>query len=301
MRYRLLASALLLMSSFCLAADKTYPVQLEHPGKTGQKYDIRFTVAYKDEVNRVVGRREPEIRTSVNAVELDAQVEVLETDSRGQESKIAVTLRKCVQVLEQKETEVLPKGSVVLAEVKEVDTVLSLKGGKLTAEQEAALGQVISLAPAKARTLDQTYGSTLRRKVGDKWDIDRAALAEHLAAHRVQVKPEAIKGTTTLIDIEDRDGKRQLHFKIETTIDGYRLAPAEGEGAKESEVEFKGIRKQQSIELWVPEDASDIGGRASVNMDDHYTFTGKGEGRAAYKADFKTTRVAVMVSKMVRE
>ena len=136
-------------------------------------------------------------------VHLEGTVEVLALDSIGEEAKVSCTVDKCTRITSQGQTELLPKGDVIIAEGKGKDTkFFSKDGSELPKEASEALDLAISLDTGDELTDDELFGTKDKQKVGASWKVNPEGVARDAQRVGVDVKPEDVEGSFKLDGVE---------------------------------------------------------------------------------------------------
>jgi hypothetical protein len=197
------AACLLLLCATASAEDKAYEVKLHRPIKVGTKYSITADGALLRQVTLKRGAVTQKKPDDGFGVHLEATVEVLALDEIGEEAKVSCTIDKCTRQSSEGETEIVPKGKVVIAEGKGKDTKFSLKdGGELSKEASDALDLVVSLDTNDKLTDDDLLGTKDKKKPGESWPVTAENVAKDSERVNVIVKPEDVEGSFRLDGIE---------------------------------------------------------------------------------------------------
>jgi hypothetical protein len=200
---RVVACVLLLCAFQASAEDKAYEVKLHRPMKVGMKYSMTADGAMLRQVTLKRGAVTQKQPDDGYGVHLEATVEVLALDDIGEEAKVSCTIEKCTRQSSEGETELVPKGKVVIAEGKGKDTKFSLQGGgDLSKEASDALDLVISLDTNDKLTDDDLLGTKDKKKVGESWPVTAENIAKDSERSKVVVKPEDVEGSFRLDGIE---------------------------------------------------------------------------------------------------
>lgn len=280
-RFRVLAPLVLL----CLCAtaargeqDKTYEIKLARPLKVGTKYAMTADGALVREISVTragATQKQPEDGFGVH---LEGTVEVLALDEIGEEAKLAVTVDKCTRVTSEGESELVPKGKVLIAEGKGKDTKFSLQdGGELPKDATDALELVISLDTNDKLTDDDLLGTKEKKKVGQSWPVTPENIAKDSERVGVIVKPEDVEGSFRLDGLERKDGVECLKLSGNLKVKNLRTKADDNEddGLPEGFVVTGGSMEAKYAGLF-PVDSS-IGSLAeSASM----TFVSHVEGKA---------------------
>ena len=238
--FRSIVSVLLCAASLCTVAaaetkpatapaepGKEYSIKLTRPAKVGTRYHYAAdgVMTQQTTVTTAGERREPE--ADWGAIHLEGTVEVLEVDEDGEESKIACTVEKCREIGEEKDKELLPAGTVVIAQAGEKETSYSLKGkaaDALPPETSELLDLVLSLPHRGDPTNDdELFGNDKPQKVGGTWPIQAGSMARSAASSGIEVKEKDVSGAMTLESVELHDGVECL--KVTGQVEMKNITP----------------------------------------------------------------------------
>ena len=203
--FRLVTTLLLLAAVANRAAgeEKAHEIKLARPIKVGTKYTIRTDGALvrQTTIKRgAVTQKQPEDGFGVH---LEGTVEVLALDDLGEEAKVSVTVDKCTRITSEGETELVPKGKVLVAEGKGKDTKFSLQGGgELSKDATEALELVVSLDTDDKLTDDDLLGTKEKKKVGEPWPVSGENVAKDYERVGVIVKPGDVEGSFRVDGLE---------------------------------------------------------------------------------------------------
>ena len=191
-------------ASTASAAD-TYAVKLHRAVKVGQE----FTVTCKADVSQgakvtVNGKAAPD-RDMKFTAELAGTTKVEAVNDQGEPTKLTLTIDK----LTKDGADVLPAGTVVVAEHAGEKPTFTVNGSDVEADQAAVLEAVVDVdRPKPGPTDDQTLGTDKPQSVGATWDGDAAQVAkamkdqahlpiaaDHLTVSSKLVEVKAVGGT----------------------------------------------------------------------------------------------------------
>src|SRR2546428_2014286 len=110
-------------------AKQEYEVKIARKIDVGTKYALTADGALVRQVKLTAGGQSEQQPDQGFGIHVEGTVEVLALDSIGEEAKVACTVEKCMRITSKGETEIVPKGQVILAEGKGKDTHFSLKDG----------------------------------------------------------------------------------------------------------------------------------------------------------------------------
>jgi hypothetical protein len=201
--FSMCVACLLVLCAASASADKAYEVKLHRPLKVGTKYSMTADGALVRQVTLKRGGVTQKQPDDGFGVHLEGTIEVLALDEIGEEAKVSCTVEKCTRQTSEGETELVPKGKVVIAEGKGKDTKFSLQdGGELSKEASDALDLVISLDTNDKLTDDDLLGAKDKKKPGESWPISSENVARDSARVNVIVKPEDVEGSFRLDGLE---------------------------------------------------------------------------------------------------
>jgi hypothetical protein len=205
---RILPALLLLLTSAPAAQgnaaqDKAYEIKLARPIKVGTRYAMTADGALLRQVTISRGGVTQKQPQDGYGIHFEATVEILALDEVGEEAKVSCVIDKCTRSAPDGETELLPKGKVLIAEGKGKDTEFSLAdGGELSKDATDALDLVISLDTNDKLTDDDLLGTKDKKKPGESWPVTAEAVAEDSERVGVIVKPQDVEGSFRLEGIE---------------------------------------------------------------------------------------------------
>lgn len=225
------------MTAVCLLFAATgyaedYQVRLERPSKAG---DVLQLVAKAGETETHRFFEDDKVvqeKTSALKVQLEAEVKILAVDKKGRMTRLALTIRKFSGSVDGKAVEPLAAGSVVIATSGAKKTAFQLKDGKFPEDVERLLGLIIALQKDSDDSADDDdlFGTSARKKVGDKWPINKAAMIKFMKEGEVTIKEGDISGTVGITELRKVDGVPCLH--IEAQFSAANFTPPLPEGAK---------------------------------------------------------------------
>jgi hypothetical protein len=168
----LLVFTLLPDSSRGQAAD--YEIRLHRPGKAGERY--RVTAVGRDTKTSTTTSegRTPRLNRYELGVELEGTVTILEVAAAGVR-KAEIRIERAARDENGKRAELLPAGTIVTELRRGASQVFEVKGQPLPADTGEALGLVLS--ETSVENDDELFGSSRRRKLGERWSVDPAGVA----------------------------------------------------------------------------------------------------------------------------
>ncbi len=224
------AAACLLFAAAGHAED--YQVRLERPFKAG---DVLQFVAKsgETETQRVSeGDKVLQEKTSTLKAHVEGELEILAVDKKGRKTRVRLTIRKFSGSVDGKAVEPPAAGSVVIAATAGDKTAYELKDGKLPKDIERLFGILIRTHTKSQGDVgdDDVFGTSARKKVGDKWAVNKAAIVKSLKGEGLTIKEGDVNGTVEITELRKVDGVSCLH--IEGLVTAANFSPPLPEGAK---------------------------------------------------------------------
>jgi hypothetical protein len=226
-------------TSVALAQD--YEIKLTRPTKVGAEYHVAVVGHDSMKSTVKVDGKVVEEQSKNFSVDFESDVKALEVDKNGEPSKVSLTVDKCILKQGGAEKPLLAKGAVVIASVKDDETVFEIAGQPVDAETAEALGLVVALGRNRASD-DEVFGTKERKKVGDHW-----AMNAELAAKELQdvmkgstVKKEDVAGTVTLDKVVKVGTTDCLQISVEMTVNNETIPGMEVSQMK-IQVHFSGL------------------------------------------------------------
>jgi len=190
-----------------------YVVKFERPDKVGAKYSFSAsggvlkdsTTAVDTEVNST---------TEDYQIQFAAMAEVLEVDEKGRKVKIAFTVEKFTKIEDSRLTELVPPGTVIIAD-RNQETSYSLQDGSLSPSAQEALTLVIDLAEPSAPSYDELLGTTEPKQVGESWALDNTLVAKALQKYCPESEAENVSGVAKIAGLEEIGGIEYLDIRAE--------------------------------------------------------------------------------------
>jgi hypothetical protein len=145
------------------------------------------------------------------SVEMDAVSTVLAVGPKGKPTSLSLQIQKLTKMDAGIQKDLLPRDTVVTASRAGKKTSFEMNGQAVEPDVAQALELVITVGnPELEDTDDDLFGTRERKRVGDSWDANQAAVAKLLMSDpRMTVKD--IIGKATLKElIKDASGQRLL-------------------------------------------------------------------------------------------
>lgn len=205
MRHALVILAVILALSCGLiatASAEDYEVKLVRLAKIGDKYGVVASGSQEQHMSMTVNGQVMPSRDQVMQVAMTAKVEVLAVSAGGREAKASFTVDTLTKTLGDKAIDVLPAGTVVVAERVGTKTEFQVAGAPAKPDVAGVLKVVISMESDQGANDDAIFGTKERKKVGDSWPMDARAGAEDLAAKDgIKIDPANLTGTAALAEV----------------------------------------------------------------------------------------------------
>jgi len=189
-----------------------YVVKFERPAKVGEKYSLSASGGMSIKSTVVEDQQVVESETVGYQVQFAAIVEVLEVDAKGREVKHAFTVEKFTKIEGSGLTELVPPGSVIIADSNR-ETPYSLQDGLLSEQAQEALDVVIGVVEPGDPSDDEFFGTTETKQVGESWAVNHTLIAKVLQLGGVSVKPENISGVAKIAGLEEIGGIEYLDIR----------------------------------------------------------------------------------------
>ncbi len=257
----------LFLSPLSPRAAEEFTIRLNHPQKPGARMETDTTADTEDVITLSVSGRV--FRENKNKESW--RLRVLETIDAVTDN--AEASRKTLQVIEFTQSNdgvtkpVLKSGAIIKAASDKGEETFTVDGSPAAPQVRKMLERLVSLSEDGRPTDDDLYGTSKRRKIGDRWPIDAKAVARAMKTAKLSVAPDDVDGQATLKAVREKNGRRFL--EIETTV-----------ATRDMEVEFiptfKVVKAESSTTFsgLFPADARS--GRIQDAMDTTFIVIGKG-------------------------
>jgi acyl-CoA hydrolase len=220
MRMNLLVTVLFLSISAHTAVASDYEIRLHRPMRVGEKFHILSTGSNAEKtVITVGGNLVRDDRENFEA-SFESVVKVLATDRNGKPTKESITVLRCEKTEAFDWKSLLPKGTVVIASLKEKDEVFEIDDKPVSREVHDLLAFFVTLSKGEA-TDDEIFGTRQRKQVGESWDINAELAARDLDDLHLGVRKENVAGKTTLEKVFKAGGTDCLLVSAEVTVNKF--------------------------------------------------------------------------------
>ncbi len=209
-----------------------YQVRLERPFKPGDVLGL-VAKAGQTRTERVsAGDKVVEENASALKAHLEAEMEILAVNKKGRMTRAALTVHKFSGSIDGKAAGPIAPGSVVVATSAADKTAFQLKDKQLPGDVQRLLGMLIEAH--KESDLDEgddeVFGTSARKKVGEKWPINKAAIIKSLTRQELSIKEGDLSGTVRITELRKVNGVSCLHVAAE--VNAVKFSPPLGDGAK---------------------------------------------------------------------
>ena len=151
-----------------------YEIKLHRPGKAGEHYRLTSVGHDTKTATTTPEGGAPRVSRQELGVELEGTVTILEVAADGVH-KAEIRVRRASSEDNGKRGELLPAGSVVLEQRSGVSQIFDVDGSAALSDMAEALSLVLS--ETSLENDDELFGSSRRRKVGERWSVNPAGVA----------------------------------------------------------------------------------------------------------------------------
>jgi len=156
-------------------AQADYEIRLHRPAKAGERYRLTAVGHDTKSSTATTPGRAPRVNREALGVELEGVVTILEAGPNGAR-KWEIRIERAFREQEGERAELLPAGTTVTEQRRGVSQTFEVNGRAALADVALALGLVLS--ETSIDNDDELFGSRQRRKVGERWSVDPARVAE---------------------------------------------------------------------------------------------------------------------------
>lgn len=195
-----------LVLSFCVSHSvaQDFSILLTRKVKAGDQYGVTGIGHSQQLMNMSVnGQAMPAKQEEMN-VEFVAAAKIIEATPNGREKRTSFTISKATKTVKGMVSELLPAGTVLVAEQVGIKTQFSVDGQALAADVAKAIDLIVSMESDEGANDDIVFGTKERKKVGDSWPVNAKAAAEDVTSKTdgaMKLTEKSISGTTTLVEI----------------------------------------------------------------------------------------------------
>jgi len=211
------------LPSVARAGDQVYAIKLHRPDVVGAVYDVHDVFDNKTVTTIVSPEGEPKITTVVTRVDLTGQLKVLAVDEKGDASLFDLTVKRLVRADGR---DMIRPGTVIQFSRDDKTHVVSSSKGPVPDAAMFVLGRFFPDRGTSDKTVDDMFGSSKARKVGESWGIDADAAGEMLFGEGFGLDPTLLKGSSTLKGLETANGVQALRVITSMTLPNLTLPGA---------------------------------------------------------------------------
>lgn len=237
-----------LVLSFCVShsAAQDFSILLTRKVKAGDHFGVTGTGHSQQLMNMSVNGQAMPAKLEEMNVEFVAAAKVIEATPNGREKRTSFTITKATRTVKGMVSELLPTGTVMVAERVGSKTQFTVDGQPLAADVAKAIDLIVSMESDEGANDDIIFGTKERKKVGDSWPVNSKAAAEDMTSKSngaMKLAEKSISGTTTLVEITKAKTGDALHVAAtmkmtDVTID---LPPGMKVETSRFEAQMKGL------------------------------------------------------------
>jgi len=245
-----------------------FAIHLSPPLAAGQRYLASGTLQLDQEITPEQG---PGTGEKHFLAHFEIAVRANEVTPRGNLRQAVLTIRKLEQQSGGSTIVLLPPGDEVTARRVGGKLVFEKSGHDLGEELSTVFHLVTEGRRDEKPTDDQAFGTQARRRVGESWPVNAAAVADLLSEAFV-IDPKDVVGTTTLTGQGQMQGKPSVELRTQVEIrKGSRVAGLPTGGDLELVLTDTRV---------LPEDASFFAHREDASIDMSLHLSSKNEAGA---------------------
>jgi hypothetical protein len=195
------AIVVITLVSFTVSSQR-YPIRLDRSERAGERYHLLATSTEKTTANVTVSDQVLKKDEDVVAVELSADVTILEAGSNNWATRKRFTVLSSKLTRAGSTGPILPNGTEVIASIKNGQTAYEVKQKPVDEEVAKALRSVISLHLASVAD-DDMFGTPTPKKIGESWPVSVDAMKKLLKEMNAQGGRQEITGSGRLENVVD--------------------------------------------------------------------------------------------------
>ncbi len=226
---RLLTVLVLAFSLSLQLMSQEYQVKLLRQASPGDKCREISAGTSSQQTTVISGTQTIKSANVQTAVELDAEITVLEVDKEGHSIKESVLVNSCSLKIGDEKSAPFEKGTIITVSVKDNKMVFDIDGKPVDEKIAAALTLVESVYTGGASD-DEVFGTNEKKKIGDSWKINTENIPEDMARHDIKVDRKNIDGSARIEKIEKSGDLECLLIAAEMSIKD--IVPKLPEGLK---------------------------------------------------------------------
>lgn len=206
-----------LVLSFCVShlAAQDFSILLNRKVKAGDQYGVTGIGHSQQLMNMSMNGQAMPAKQEEMDVEFVAAATVVEATPNGREKRTSFIITKATRTVKGMGSELLPAGTVMVAERVGSKTQFTVDGQPLAADVAKAIDLIVSMGSDEGANDDIIFGTKERKKVGDSWPLNAKAAAEDMTSKSngaMKLTEKSISGTTTLVEIVKAKTGDALHL-----------------------------------------------------------------------------------------
>ncbi len=260
-----------MLTTYSFGDEQTYKIQIDRPAKIGEHARVeRTTVEDLHYVGREGDRTIQDYGWLMGA-KIVADEKVLAVDGETAKS-IAFTIQGLFSYDGKTDKELLPAGTVLIAEAAEPTPKFTVNGKPISNDLLPPLGFLIRPStPRDTLSYDKLFGTTVPRSVGETWNLDMKSIAQLVRRSMpgAELSEGNAFGQATLVALEPVDAIPCARIDVDIHAEKLKLAwPTSQPSSASSGGGDISVHYVQHVSL----DASIIGGSGSLMMVRHFTW-----------------------------
>jgi len=202
---------------------QTYQVKLRRPRQPGDRENIHYVAMEKQTKVTRVGPQVVGEETKARRVELEGLLTVRDVNEPGQVIASQIVVQKCTAQTSEGVRELARSGQV-LEIVRGDPPTVTLDQQPVSEDDQDLFDLVLSLDPPAPPTEDEALGSSQPVQVGASWPIDAQLTAASMSRPDMVLDPARLRGQTSVLGVEDVDGRECLDVQVLVEIRGVQMA-----------------------------------------------------------------------------
>jgi hypothetical protein len=178
------------------APEQDYEIRLHRPEVVGQKYHLSASGRIARTQVAKSGDKLLKNEAEKFSVECECVVTVLAVDDKGKPSKLSLQTEKLTRTDDAGVKELVTNGSIITVSMKDGDEVSEMAGHRLPLPAQEAITVILPLDP-NGPTQDELYGTSQRKRPGDRWDANMDLIVKDLLRRSASANKEDLSGTVT--------------------------------------------------------------------------------------------------------
>jgi hypothetical protein len=195
-----------------------YAVRFNRPMKVGDKYGVSGFATENVSKKITAGGKVIKEQQSKSKVSIIADITVLNVNKKGMPIAVKCVIKKMELEYDGKQIAGIPKESVVEISIVDKKQICKIKGSEIPPASAKPLNSVIKLAKFDS-TDDDIFGTNKRKKVCNKWEIDKKRMIADMAATGLHLNQKNIEGSAKLLKTLKLDDRECILVATEFKLD----------------------------------------------------------------------------------